>query len=145
MDTLEDIMAHDNENASQENEEDQNSTRSESPVFLMREQPMVRDDGFPLYLRKDILKVPDSLRNLSVMKFDFPKLMFEDKRKILTPPAHRVRTLDGVSKCFHIIPEGSLSNYMQPFEGPPMVFVSKCVPRADLFSLRMFLCAVKIL
>ena len=83
------------------------------------------DQGFPMYLRRDVDLVPASLRNDGIVKFDLPLDIVEDVQGVIRVPDEHVRTMDGVAKCLQLIPRDDMSFYTQPADGFPMTFLAR--------------------
>ena len=88
----------------------------------------VFDQGFPMFLRRDVDLVPASLRNDGIIKFNIPLDIVEDTQGVIRVPDEHVRTMDGVAKCLQLIPRDDLSFYTQPADGFPMTFLARWAP-----------------
>jgi hypothetical protein len=104
--------------------------RAQSPSgsladFTDRPDRAVFDQGFPMFLRRDVDLVPASLRNDGIDKFNLPLDIVEDTQGVIRVPDEHVRTMDGVAKCLQLIPRDDLSFYTQPADGFPMTFLAR--------------------
>jgi hypothetical protein len=104
--------------------------RAQSPSgsladFTERPESAVFDQGFPMFLRRDVDLVPASLRNDGINKFELPLEIVEDVQGVIRVTDEHVRTMDGVAKCLQLIPRDDLSFYTQPADGFPMTFLAR--------------------
>ena len=83
-------------------------------------------DECPKHVLEDFDSVSTDLKNLGRKAYNLPPLKNVKVSDPMHPDETRVKSMDGTSKCMRMIRAGDARFYMQPHEGTPMVFLSRC-------------------
>jgi len=107
----------------QSNDESGQNDANKSPVEASMDG-FYTDKDCPKYLLDGFFKTPPTLCNLGVVPYILPTEIIQDTHKLLTVSNEHAVTMDSASKRFKLIPEGDLSNFVQPTEGYALFYLS---------------------